>query len=427
MADLQAGVGAIAIAIQQVHDQPQLMVETDSELDRLIADSGRAEMVSAMNYRLTFQTNIPGGGSAIYLDNPAVNFPTPTSSNWLAGTLTPNAWGVPVGWTKLAELTAKGQNNLAVVNAVATQMSDTITRMKQLRDMILCSGDGTGFFGNITAVDTVNLILTFNNNDFGSRLLVDQQPIDIYNGQTLLGTCTVQSVQNALGQTQTCYVDQIPAGTAAGNVVRFNGLISGAPTFTYGIPYWLNNARTGLTVGLDRSLAANGFLVANGVNAQNSTVTPALLRLPYDQIKQALGTSAVKTGKFKIQMPLGQRAAYENLAGQSTVIQSTSGKFDAFDLLFRGDATIAGSPIIENIHAHAQRIDYLNLERWGKIKWGNPPFWFSSEGRTVFQQVGTNGQITAGAASFMIDTIQYYVDNPRAQSTLYNIQQPVGY
>lgn len=424
MSNLSAG-GTLAIAIEVVHDTPQLTVEVDSVLDGLITEKGSAELVSALNYRLTFETAIPGGLSAIYLDNPAVNFPTPTSSQWQSGSLSPNAWSVPVGWTKLAELI--GKPDLTVVNIVSTQMARSMERLKQVRDMMLCAGDGTGFLGNVTAVDTVNNILTFNNNDFGARLVKPQQPLDIYNGLALVGTCTVKSVKSALGGAQLAYVDTVPAGSAAGNVARVNNLISGAPTFTDGIPYWLSNAQTGMTAGLDRSLPANDFIIANGVNAQNSSVTPALLRLPMDQVRSALGNMTNKYKKFKIQMTVGQRAAYEALAGQQTAIMSQSGKFSAFDLLFDGEASVAGNVIIENIHAHAQRIDYLNLERWGKIKWGNPPFWFDSEGRKVFQQVGTNGQITSGAASFLIDTVQYYTDNPKAQSTLFNVRQPVGY
>jgi hypothetical protein len=424
VADLTAS-GAIAIAIQQVYDQPQLLVETDSLLDGLIAESGRATQVSIMNYRLGFQTAIPGGLSAVQLDNPAVNFPTPTSSEWQEGTLTPNAWAVPVGWTKLAELI--GKPGLSVVDIVAKQLADTIERVKQVRDMMLCAGDGTGFLGNVTAVDTTNLVLTFNDNDFGSRLIVVGQPIDIYNGLTLRGTCTCLANTGTLGGAQTITVDSIPGSTAAGDVARVNGLTSGAPVFTYGIPYWLNNSFTGMTAGIDRSQPENSFIVSNGVNANNSSVSLALLRLPFDQVRAALGVNAVKNGKFKIQMHLGNRAAYEQLAAQQTQIISSSGKFDDFDLLFKGAGSIGGSVIIENIHAHMQRVDYLNLERWGKIKWGNPPFWFTSEGRKVFQQVGTNGQITSGAASFMIDTVQYFVDNPKAQSTLYNLRQPVGY
>lgn len=424
MSNLSAG-GTLAIAIEVVHDTPQLTVEIDSLLDGLITEKGSAELVSALNYRLTFETAIPGGLSAIYLDNAAVNFPAATSSQWASGSLSPNAWAVPIGWTKLAELV--GKPDLAVVNIVSTQMARSMERLKQVRDMMLCAGDGTGFLGNVTVVDLVNNILTFNNNDFGARLIKPQQPIDIYNGLTLRGACIVSSVKSSLGGVQQAFVDTVPAGTIAGDVARVNNLISGSPTFTDGIPYWLSNAQTGFTAGLDRSLPQNDFIIANGVNAQNSSVTPALLRLPMDQVRASLGNQNNKYKKFKIQMTVGQRAAYENLAGQQTAIMSTSGKFNAFDLLFDGDASVAGNVILENIHAHSQRIDYLNLERWGKLKWGNPPFWFDSEGRKVFQQVGTNGMITSGAASFLVDTVQYYTDNPKAQSTLFNVRQPVGY
>lgn len=424
MADLQA-LGAVSIAIQQVHDDPQLMVETESDLDKLIASDGRAEMVSALNYRLTFQTNIPGGLSAVNLDNAAVNFPNPTSSAWQSGTLAPVSYALGVGWTKLAELT--GKSPLTVVDIVAKEMADSILRMAQIRDMMICAGDGTGFLGNVIAVDSGNNILTFNNNDYGARLLVVGQPIDLYNGNTLVGTCTVQAVNDPLGGAQTVSVDAVPGGAASGNIARVNGLVSGAPVFTYGIPYWLSNSGVGLTVGLDRSQPANNFIISNGLNAANSSITPALLKLPYDQIKQKLGKKAVSSGKFKVLMHTAQRASYDNLAGQSVVIQTNNGNLSNYDMVFSGSASVGGNPIVESIHAHIQEIAYLNLERWGKIKWGNPPFWFTSEGRKVFQQVGTNGQITSGAASYFIDTTNFYVDSPKAQSLLYNCRQPAGY
>jgi hypothetical protein len=425
MADLQAGVGALAVAIEQVYSDPQLLVERDAVLDKLIAENGRAEMVSVHTYRLTFEDALPGNVSAIYLDNPAVNFPTPGSSDWQQGTLAPVAWAVPVGWTKLAELA--GKPNLTVVNVVSKQMARTIDRVRQVRDMVLCAGDGTGILGTVTAVDGPNKILTFNNNDFGARLIVKNQLFDLYNGTTLLGSCTAQAVSNGLGGTQQVTVDVVPGGTAANSIARVNGLISGSPTFTYGIPYWMSNATTGITVGIDRSVAANNFIISNGVNAASSQVTQPLLRIPFDQIKQSLGLEVVKSGSLRVHVHPAQRASYEQLAGPMMQINRTDGKAMGYDLLFRDDPTVNNCEVIENIHAHIQRWDYLNTDRWGKIKWGNPPFWFTSEGKRVFQQVGTNGQITSGAASFMVDTVNYYVDNPKAGSSIYNAKQPTGY
>lgn len=426
MADLQAGVGALALAIEQVYSDPQLLVERDAVLDKLIAESGRAEMVSVHTYRLTFEDALPGNVSAVFLDNPAVNFPTPGSSDWQQASMSPVAWSVPIGWTKLAELA--GKPNLAVVNIVSKQMARTIDRVRQMRDMLLCSGDGTGFLGNVTAYDNVNFILTFNNNDYGARLIVKNQTFDLYNGTTLLGTVTAQSVVNNLGGTQQVYIGSAaPAGTAANSIARVNGLTTGSPTLTFGIPYWMSNATTGMTVGLDRSVAANNFIISNGVNASSSQVTQPLLRIPFDQIKQALGSEVVKTSDLKCHVHPAQKASYEQLAGPMMTIPRADGKAAGYDLLFKDDPTVNNCEVIENIHAHIQRWDYLNTSRWGKIKWGNPPFWFTSEGRRVFQQVGTNGQITAGAASFMIDTVNYYVDNPKAMSSIYNAAQPTGY
>jgi hypothetical protein len=425
MADLQAGVGAIAVAIEQVYDDPQLLVERDAVLDKLIADNGRAEMVSAHTYRLTFEDALPGNVSAIYLDNPNVNFPTAGSSDWQQGTMAPVSWAVPIGWTKLAELA--GKPNLTVVNVVAKQMSRTIERVRQMRDMILCTGDGTGTLGTVTAVDAPNLLITLNPNDFGAREVVKNQLVDFYNGTTLLGSATAQAVNSGVGSAQTIKVDAIPGGTATNTIVRVNGLTTGSPTFTYGIPYWMSNATTGITVGLDRSVATNNFIISNGLNASSSMVTAPLLRIPFDQIKQSLGLEAVKSSTFKIHVHPAQKAAYEQLAGPLFNIFSTDGKAKGYDLLFRDDPTVNGEITVENIHAHIQRWDYLNTERWGKIKWGNPPFWFTSEGRKVFQQIGTNGMITSGANSYMVDTVNYYVDNPKAGSSIYNTKQPTGY
>ena len=425
MADLQAGAGALAIAIEQVYDQPQLLVEKDAVLDKLITETGRAIAVSAHLFRLTFKDSLPGQMAAVYLDNPGVNFPTPGSSSWQNGSLAPVAWSVPIGWTKLVELTSKP--GLTVVQMVSEQMADTIDVMAQRRDMMIAAGDGTGFLGNITAVDAVNFILTFNSNDYGASLILKGQTFDIYNGLNLVGSATCTAVQNTIGNTQTVNCSSLPAGVAAGNVARVSQLTSGSPTFVYGIPYWNSNATVGLTAGLDRSVPSNNFIISNGINAAGSAVTLPLLRLPFNQIRSSLGVDAVKNGKLVIHTHPGQRAAYEGIAGQMATLPLDGGRANGFDGLFNGDLTVGGVRIVESNHAHRQRWDFLNTERWGKIKWGDPPFWFTSEGRKVFQQVGTNGQITAGAASYMIDTVNYFVDNPKAQAAIYNAKQPTGY
>ena len=425
MAALQASVGAAAVMIEGVWNQPQLTVEKDSVLDGLISASGKATRVSEHTYRVTFQDALPGVVSAISLDA-AVNFPNPGSPDWQEGFMQPLSWAVPVGWTELAKLTTSS-SMLAVAQVVEVSMRNTTERLKQVRDETLCSGDGTGYMATISAVTTgANGNYTLSASDFGARLVAKFQNLDIYNGLTYVGTSNVTAVQDQIGAAQIVYVDN--AYGAANDVIRFGGLVSGAPQFVYGLPYWNSNSQTGLTIGIDRSQAVNNFILSNGVAASGSSLTPPLFRLGLDQIKHSIGLQAVKSGKFKMHMAPGQVAQYEQSGLSITNFWRNDGSVGAgFDLLTTGDMKAAGNPFIENIHANISRVDFLYLDTWGKIKWGDAPFWFNDQGRTIFQQIGTNGQITAVASSFMVDTVQYFVANPKTQAYISGLPEPVGY
>ena len=425
MAALQASVGAAAVMLEGVWNQPQLLVEKDSLLDGLISSSGKAIKVSEHTYRVTFQDALPGVRSAIQLDA-AVNFPTPGSPDWQEGFMQPVSWAVAVGWTELAKLTTASQM-LAVAQVVDTTMRNAVEELKLTRDESLCSGDGTGYWGTITAVTAgVGGTYTMSASDFGARLIQKQNNIDIYNGLNYVGTSNVTAVQDQIGGTQLVTVDN--AVGAANDVVRFNGLVSGAPTFVYGLPYWNNNSATGTTIGIDRTQAANNYILSNGVAASGSSLTPPLFRLGLDQIKHSIGVQAVKAGRFKMHMAPGQVAQYEQ-SGLSITNFYRDGMSvgSGFDLLTTEEMKVAGNPFIENIHGNISRVDFLYLDTWAKIRWGDAPFWFNDQGRTIFQQIGTNGQITAVASSFMIDTVQYFVTNPKTQSYISGLPEPVGY
>jgi hypothetical protein len=425
MGALQASVGAAAVMLEGVWNQPQLLVEKDSLLDGLISSSGKAMKVSQHTYRVTFQDALPGVVSAVQLDS-ATNFPAPGSPDWQEGFMQPLSWVVPVGWTKLAQITTDSDLR-AVANVVDVTMRGATERLKMVRDESLCSGDGTGTWGDITAVTTgVNGVYTMDQTNFGARLIEKGQNIDIYNGLTYVNTSNVTAVFDQIGTPGTVYVDN--AYGAAGYTVRFGGLVSGSPQFVYGLPYWNNNSQTGLTIGIDRTQPANNYIISNGLSASQSSLTPPLLRLGLDQMRQSLGNDAIKAGRFKMHMHPGQQAQYEQSGLSLTNFWRNDGKVGTgFDLLTTGDMEAAGNTFAMNIHANMQRVDYLYLDRWGKIRWGDAPFWFNDQGRTIFQQIGTNGQITAVASSFMVDTVQYFVDNPKAQAYISALTQPAGY
>src|SRR6185437_16355334 len=204
MGALQASVGAAAVMLEGVWNQPQLLVEKESKLDGLIASAGKAIKVSQHTYRVTFQDALPGVVSAVQLDNGS-NFPAPGSPDWQEGFMQPLSWVVPVGWTKLAQITTDSDMR-AVANVVDATMRGATDYLKKVRDRSLCSGDGQGTWGDITAVTTGAAgVYTLDQSNFGARLIEKDQNIDVYNGLTYINTSNVTAVFNNIGSGGTVY------------------------------------------------------------------------------------------------------------------------------------------------------------------------------------------------------------------------------
>src|SRR2546423_75968 len=172
----------------------------------------------------------------------------------------------------------------------------------------------------------------------------------------------------------------------------------------------------------DGKLAA---VVANGVNAANASITLPVLRLAQNQIVQALGADGLK-GQIWHTHP-SQLQAYEELGFQLQYIPLADGKAKNFDGLFQ-KMTIDGREIINNLHADQSRWDLVNVKTWGKVKWGNPPFWFKNRGgNTVFHQYDTTtGNPQAIEKSYLVDAIQFYVDNPKSLGSVTSCKVPAG-
>lgn len=423
MAGLSAA-GSINTQLEAVQDNIPFLVESDNTLDKYIQDNGRAKRVSTKAFRVVMETAMPGNVAKVDLDSSTVAFPAGGSSEWMQGTISPMAYCVPLEWSKLAELAAQGET--AVVNTVSHQLGRATERLKQFRDQALQT-DGTGKLAVVTAVDAANKLLTLNNVPFGARLINKNQVVAIFNGNVKRGESTVIAVNHQLGATQTIKISAADwiAATAVGDFIRVSGTEDGGPIFLNGIPVFHQTAKVGTTMNIDRSLDVNNFIVANGVDAAGGQVTQPLMKIPFNQIKQELGDQGLKS--LLVHTHPAQVSAYEELGWVLQTYPLNNGKSGDLDLFFTGKKTIEGRPIVENIHAAVDRWDYMNVQAWGKVKYGNPPFWFTQEGRRVFEIYGANGSPTAGARSFLIDSVQYYCDNTKSISSVTNCKVPTGY
>lgn len=431
MAGLSAS-SSIAVQLEVVQETIPFLVEKTDALDKYIQDNGRARKVSTKSYRIAFQTAMPASVAKINLDSSQVAFPAGGSAEWQQGTLTPLAFCVPIEWTKLAELAAQGE--VAINNTVATQLGQATDALKNFRDIFLQT-DGTGKLATVLSVDFVNNIITLagptgaQTSGFAARNLKKNQFVLVFNGNAVRpsgngygNSIQILKLNNSLGGTQSIVVDTVPAGCAPGDFIRVDGVEDGGPIFVNGIPVFHSTSIAGTTLGIDRS---NSYIVANGIDNGGAQITQPVLRLPFNQIRQALGDEGLK--ELLIHTHPAQVAAYEELGWNLQTIPLADGKAKGLDLLFAGKKEIDGRAFIENIHADETRLDYMNMRAWGKVKWGNPPFWFTQEGRRVFEIYASNGSITAGARSFLVDAYQTYCDNMKSISSVTNTRVPTNY
>ncbi len=415
------GANTQVLQLEDVNDLIPLLVEADHALDSRIKDNGRAEKrVSTKSFRIRIQTALTGTVSKIDIDGGTL--PSGGSSDWDQFTVTPLAYCVPIQYTRLADLTGE-PGDVSTINPVSKTIADAAIYIKRTRDIFLNTA-GDGVLASVAAGGVNGQVITLSGTPFGARNLHKGQVVQFMNSaktiQRAPGRFTIQNVANTLGGTQAITVAENTANIVATDVVVVDGVATGGDPFINGIPVFHSTSGAGNLMGINR---ANSYVVANGVDIANAQITLPVLRTIGNQIKQAVGTEGLKSQVFHTHP--SQIQAYEELGFQLQYVPLEGGKAKDFDGLFQ-KLTIGGMEIIENIHADQTRWDLMNLKSWGKVKWGNPPFWFKNRAnQTVFQGYdGTSGNPTTVEKSYLVDAIQYYVDNPKVLSSVTTCRVP---
>lgn len=411
---------AIALQLEDVNDVIPLLVEASHSLDARIKDNGRSTRVSTKSFRIRIQTALTGAVAKINLDGGSL--PAGGSSQWDQFTITPLSYAVPIQYTRLADLVGEPKE-VSTVNPVSKTIADAAIYIQRMRDIFLQTA-GDGKLATVDASYAGGSPIILQSLPFGARLLHQGQKVQVFSSNFAIsrGSCNITGIANTLGATQSISVDNVPPGTVAGDIIVVDGVATANDPFINGIPVFHSTATAGTLMGLSRTLP---YVVANGVNAANASITLPLLRLAQNQIVQALGSDGLK-GQIWHTHP-SQLQAYEELGFQLQYVPLSDGKAKNFDGLFQ-KMTIDGREIINNLHADQSRWDLVNVKSWGKVKWGNPPFWFKNRGgNTVFQQYDTTtGNPQAIEKSYLVDAIQFYVDNPKSLGSVTSCKVPAG-
>jgi hypothetical protein len=324
--------------------------------------------------------------------------------------------------TKLVEF-ATNSNEKAVANITKRA---TVNAMKQFRKDVdtWLQTAGNGVMGTISS-GAGSTTWTMANTPFGARLLRKNLTVSVYSADlaTKRGEATINSNPvRGLGKTQTVTVDVDP-GSSNTDVVLPSGLSGASPTWVYGIPYHHNTSTSGTWLGISRS---NDYAVANGADANGGGFSLPPFRLAINQIIQELGEEGLAQNLIW-HTHIAALAGYEEYGlSLSRIDRTGDGEKMAAGLFNDKTMQIGGYQVKRSIHADPTRFDLLNLQTWGRVEWA-PIDYLEIGGNTVFPVYGDSGGIAAAYLFYFVCGMQFFVDNPKAISSVLNVALPTGY
>ncbi|MGH9467909.1 MAG: hypothetical protein ACRD1Y_11200 [Terriglobales bacterium] len=404
----------VALQLEKVRPKLPVLYERDDTFFSMIQKRD-VERVSTRTARIPLQ--VQPGGAFGYASFDGGDLGRGSGTNYDVAQITPIGLSFAVEITKLVEY-ATDASDKAIENAAKRNVADAMKQFRRMIDASLQTA-GNGVFGTVASIS--GDVLTLNDTPFGARLLMDNQIVQIYDATLTAnrGSATITGISKMLGGAQTITLSAVPSGTVATDVVVVSGVSGAQPTFLYGIPYHHNTSTAGTWMGISRQ---QPYAVANGVNANNAALTLPPVRLAYNQIRQAIGADAL--GNLLWHAHPAQVAAYEELGFAINEIVS-KGENKDLDLLFK-NKTLGGIKIKENIHAYTTRMDLINLETWGRVEW-LPIDYYEIGGQTVFPVYGASGGIAASYLFYLVTGVQFFIDNPKAVSSISGLALPAGY
>jgi len=415
----------VALELEKVRKKIPLLYE---RADTLFSMLQKRDVMKVSNRAARIPLQTAPGGAFGYASLDGGDLGRGSGTLYNVATISPIGVRYAVEINKLVEyVTNSGEK--AVADATKLEVVNAMKQFRRDLDAQLQTA-GNGVMATVdTSQGTINTPAGFvplAKTPFGARLIRPFQKLLAYDTTLTtprVGTMVVQSVSNALGATQSVIVDTTAAGLINTDVLVPEGLAGANPVGLWGIPYHHNNSTSGSWMGLSR--LSNTFAVAALVNANSSGLAMPFIRLAIDTVMQQLGIEEVEAmNQLKWYGHRAQRAAYHEIALSISRIEKSGGD-QSFDLAF-GSSTMDGIQAKWAIHADPTRLDLLNLETWGRVEWKEIDY-LEIGGETVFPVYGVSGGIAAAYLFYFVSGLQFFVDNPKACTSIINLAVPQGY
>jgi len=311
----------------------------------------------------------------------------------------------------------------AVVQAIRKQLATAMAEFRRHVDSVMMTS-GNGVVATISSVSNAGGFDTYTlDSGFGARLLRFGQKVNVYQPD-------LSALRHASGsETSITYHDlaakQIKVATVtgamAGDKILLSGLSGASPTSMLGVPYHHNSASTGTWLGLDR--ASYPEIRGNSVDAASASLALSHARLAMNKIGDRLGLD--NGMPLQAWMHPCQVAAYEEIGQSVQVINRTGAKSQGLDLYF-DVAQLAGAPIKKSWSWAKNRIDFINLDAWGRAEM-HPAGFYEEGGRKLFELRGASGGVAAASIFYIVASFNLVMLNPVNGAYIENLAIPSGY
>jgi len=426
----------IAAEIERIEPKIPLLFDRDDTFYAKI-DKVPVDVVSARSMRIPLEI-YPGGKSGLYsLDGGDLgrgDMPT-----YQYGSLSPVSHKHGIEWTT-ARKVGTDSSKKAVVNAF---QRDFKSAMKEWRRNIdsLCMTAGNGVLGTVGAITTAGgndtYVLGFTGgtrlDGFGARLVRYGMDIALYNSTLTAYRTPVNpppSTMSSLEGTISYYSAQqdtitVPSftGASVGDLVVLSGAAPSIPPVAFlGVPYHNNNSTAGMWLTFNR--ATTPAVIATGVNANGGALTLPYPRLAMNLIMDRVGINYNQ--RLQAWMHMCQKQAYEELGFEVSIINKEV-KEQGLDLYFGDNMQMAGAPVQISASWDKTRIDFIDLDNWGRAEY-MPPGWYKDEnGLRYFVVRGSTGGVATSNLAYLTCSFNLWMRNPAAGAYVYALSVPAGY
>ncbi len=387
-------------------------------------NKGEVQVVGERDYRIPFQTTFGGRGGHFDPQLGDMGRGSSPTGNFMTQSFYTFRLNFEFDQLQIDATTSK---EVAVQNPFLQCIADGAMEMELLWDKII-HGNGTAQLATAQAFSNSSGVTVYTmTNAFGVQLLRRGQFYTIYDSTlTTVKSNGVLWATQTNTQARTLTLSGIVPGAANTDVVCFEGVSGASPAGPRGLKYWISNATSGTTAGIDR--AQENQIISKSVDGTNGLTTEVVMAL-YHRILMDRG--AVAQGLMGLAAPAQQAYAYSQMeAIQMALI--TGEKANVYDRLpaLKGKKFFMWGdvPHYVDIHQDATVVPYIIPSDFGRARLGTPGF-FETPGKSgadarFIQLYGSSGGPAAGVWFGLVKKEDLFNVNPGEQGLVYNL--PLG-